>query len=159
MWRFLRPDYGAPIQTWNKTKVRRILPGMITRSIHGVCFIAAVGSLAIGFAGHGWSLMSAEDVLVVPLVVGPYAIIAALAGWRRSSRKESIFLLAVVLLVSIYGLWSFGASAYRRHVDPRGGMAMDLNSLVVPAFQWFAVTILAAAFGVAAVVRSKVSNH
>jgi hypothetical protein len=131
---------------------------MITKGILGVCFFAAIGSLAIGFAGHGWSLMSAEDVLIFPLVVGPYAVIAVIAWWRRYSHKESILLLAVVLLIAAYGLWSFGASSYRRHVDPRGGMAMDLSPLVVPTLQWLAVTILAAAFGVAAVVRSKVSN-
>ena len=131
---------------------------MITKPILSVCLFASVGSLAIGFAGHGWSLISAEDVLIFPLVVGPYAVIAVLAWWRRSSHKESMVLLAVVLLLGAYGLWSFGASAYRRQVDPSYGMAMDLSPLVVPALQWLAVTILAAAFGIAAVVRSRVSN-
>ena len=131
---------------------------MITRSILSVCLCAAVGSLAIGFAGHGWSLMSVEDVLVFPLVTGPYAVIAAIAWWRRYSHRESIILLAVVLLVGAYGLWSFGTSAYRRHVDPSGEMAMNLSPLVIPALQWLAVTILAAVFGLAAVVRSRVSS-
>lgn len=132
---------------------------MITKGIFSVCVIAAVGTLAIGFAGLGWSLMSAEDVLVFPLVVGPYAVIAAIAWWRRYSHKESMVLLAVVLLLGAYGLWSFGASSYLRHVDPREGMAMDLSPLLIPALQWLAVTILAAAFGVGAVVRSRVSNR
>jgi hypothetical protein len=131
---------------------------MITKSILSVCLCAAVGSLAIGFAGHGWSLMSIEEVLVFPLVVGPYSVIAVLAWWRRYSHKESMLLLAVVLLLGACGIWSFGASAYRRHVDPSGEMAMNLSPLVIPALQWLAVTILAAVFGLAAVVRSRVSS-
>lgn len=131
---------------------------MITRSILSVCLCAAVGSLAIGFAGHGWSLMFAEDVLVFPLVAGPYAVIAVMAWRRRHSHRESIFLLAFALLAGAYGLLCFGASSYSRHVDPSGEMAMNLSPLVIPALQWVAVTILAAVFGLAAVFRSRVSS-
>jgi hypothetical protein len=128
---------------------------MITKVILCICFLGALGSLVIGFAGLGWSLMSAEEVLIFPLVVGPYAVIVVIAWWRRRSHKESMLLLTAVFVIAAYGLWSFGASSYRRHFDPHGGMAMDLSPLVVPALQWLVVTILAAVIGVASAVRSK----
>ena len=128
---------------------------MITKGILGICFFGAIGSLVIGFAGHGWSLMSAEDVLIFPLVVGPYAGIGVIAWWRRWSYAESMLLLTAVILIAAYGLLSLGASSYRRHFDPHGGMAMDLSPLVVPALQWFAVTILAFVIGIVAMFRSR----
>lgn len=131
---------------------------MITKAILGICFFGAIGSLVIGFTGQGWSLMSAEDVLIFPLVAGPYAVIGVIAWWRRCSHKESMLLLTAVILVAAYGFWPFGASSFRRHFDPHGGMAMDLSPIVVPAVQWLAVTILAAVIGVAALIRSRFGN-
>lgn len=132
---------------------------MTTKAILSVCFLGAIGSLVIGLVGLGWGVLAAaEDVVVFPLVVGPYAVLAFLAWWRRCSYRDSVLLLAVAILIAAYGFWSFGVSSYRRHFDPYGGMAMDLSPLVVPALQWLAVTILAAVFGAAAVISSKVSK-
>ena len=125
-----------------------LLPTMMTKAIYAICFSLAVGSLAIGFASGTWSLMSGEDALIFPLVAGPYAVIAAVAWWRRSSSRESLVLLGTVILIGVYGLVAIGASAYRFHTTPHDEIAMDLTPVVVPAVQWLVAVSVAALLGV-----------
>ncbi len=126
----------------------------MTKAILAICLLGAVGSLVIGFAGGGWSLMSPEDVLIFPLVVGPYALLAAVAWWRRSSGWQSLVLLGTVLLITSYGFWAIGTSVYRSHSDPNGEVAMDLSPVVVPAMQWLVAVSLATLLAVIAGIKS-----
>ena len=127
---------------------------MMTKATLAICLVGAIGSLAIGFGGIGWSLMSVEDALIFPLVVGPYALIGGLVWWRRTSPRESFVLLVTVLLIAIYGFWAFGVSFHSRYSNPQGQTATDLTPLVVPMLQWLVTMILTLLLGAAAAIRS-----
>ncbi len=126
---------------------------MITKAIYAVCLTCAVGSLAVGFGSGVWSLIWADDALIVPLVAGPYAIIAAVAWWWRAGRWEPLFLLAIALLMSIGGLAAIGRSAYRFHAIPRDQTAMDLTAIVVPLAQWTLASGIAVILGAVAIIK------
>ena len=128
---------------------------MITKTTLALCLIGAIGSLAIGFGGLGWSLMSIDDALIFPLVIGPYAVFASLTVWRRSNPVEVMVLLVSVILVVAYGFWGFGLSLYRRYSTPGGSMAMDLSPLVVPALQWVFTCVIGIIVGVTAAIKSR----
>ena len=128
---------------------------MITKATLVICAVGAIGSLWIGFAGLGWSLMVAEDILIFPLVTGPYALIAGLAWWQRSSRQVSIALLLIALLFSTYGFWSLGSSFYLRYSRRQAEHAMDLTPIVMPAIQWLLSIALALGIGVAVARKPK----
>ena len=98
--------------------------------------------------------MSADDALIFPLVIGPYALIVGLAWWRRWCPGESRILLVTVTLVMAYGFWAFGTSCYRRFSIPSDEVAMDLSPLVAPAIQFLVAAVLGLIMGVAAMVRS-----
>jgi len=127
---------------------------MMTKVIYAMCLCGAVGSLVIGFGSGIWSLMTAEDVLIFPLVVGPYAVIAAVAWWRRASSWESQLLVGAVILIGVYGFWAISNSAYRSHTTPDDEVAMDLTPVVVPALQWLVAVSIAALLGVIAWLRT-----
>lgn len=61
---------------------------MATKTTLVLCLIGAAGSLAIGFGGLGWSMMSVEDALIFRWVIGPYAVLASLTVWRRWNPGE-----------------------------------------------------------------------
>lgn len=126
---------------------------MTTKTTIALCLIGAIGSLAIGFGCLGWSVMSVDDVLIFPIVTGPYAVLAGLAVWRRSNPVEARGLLVSVILVAAYGIWAFGLSVYRRYNMPDGSMAMDLSPLVVPAMQSVFTCAIAVVAGVTASVK------
>lgn len=132
---------------------------MMTKATYAVCLCGALGSLAIGFASGVWSLMSAEDALIFPLVTGPYIVIAAVAWWRRTSSWESKLLLGAVILIGVYGLWAISTSAYRFHTNPRDEVAMDLTPVVVPALQWLVAVSVAALLGVIVWIRSVIGGR
>jgi len=131
---------------------------MMTKAIYAICVCAAVGSLGIGFASGVWSLLSGQDAWIVPLVAGPYAVIAAVAWWRRSRLWESSLLLGTLLLIGAYGLVAISVSAYRFHTGRHDPMAMDLTPLVVPALQWLVAVSVAALLGAIAGVRAIAGN-
>jgi hypothetical protein len=130
----------------------------MTKATLILCLIGAGGSLAIGFAGLGWTVMSVEDALIFPLVMGPYAMLAGLTVWRRSKPKEVRILAASVIVVVAYGCWGFGTSLYRRHSIPDAKMVMDLSPLVVPALQWAFTCIVGIILSAKAAITSVVPN-
>ena len=131
----------------------------MTKATLILCLLGAGGSLAIGFAGLGWTVMSVEDVLIFPLVMGPYAMLAGLTVWRRSKPKEVSVLAASVILVIACGCWGFGTSLYRRHSLPDAVMVMDLSPLVVPALQWAFTSIVGIILGTRAAIASTMQRQ
>jgi hypothetical protein len=123
--------------------------GMVPWITLSVCALAAVATLALGFAGCGWSILVPEDALVVPLAVGPYALLGLMAWWRRKRRVASAVVLVSTLLVAAVGLLAFGADAWRVQTDPQHGMAMRLTVIVVPVLQWAATVVLGLGLAVA----------
>ncbi len=127
---------------------------MVAQTTQMLCVAGAIGSLLIGFVGIGWSMLSAEDGLIFPLVVGPYVMIAGLAWWRRTSPWESRVLLVTVGLVIAYGFWVFGQACYRQFNVTHDEIAMDLSPLVAPVFQFLLTTIVGLVLGAMSVIRS-----
>ena len=127
---------------------------MKAKTTFTLCLVGAVGSLMIGFGSLGWSLMSADDSLIFPLVSGPYAMIACLTWWRRSSSSELKVLPGTLILVMTFGLWGLCFSAYRRFSTVHDEVAMDLTPLLVPVVQCLFISLIGIFLGVVAVARS-----
>jgi NADH:ubiquinone oxidoreductase subunit K len=120
----------------------------------GACAVAATTTLFLGFTFSGWSLASATEAMVVPLVVGPYVLLGLMVWWRRASRAVSGLLFIAVLVLAAVGLYLFGLDAYHHQTDPKYGMAMHFAVLGVPAVQGLAAVVL----GLALLVE-RVVNH
>jgi hypothetical protein len=108
-----------------------------------VGLVAAVATLALGYGGLGWSMMSVEEALFPAIVLGPYAALAGLLWWQRRHPRRAILLLAAMVVVTVFGAYGFGTACYRRHASELGRMAMDLSAMVVPAVQWMVTAVVA----------------
>lgn len=128
---------------------------MMAKTTLSLCLAGAIGSVLIGFMGIGWSLISVEDGLIFPLVIGPYVIIASLAWWRRTSPWESWMLLATVAIVMPYGFWAFGLACYHRFSATHDEIAMDISPLVASVLQFLLTFAVSVVIGVASIIRSK----
>jgi hypothetical protein len=126
---------------------------MLPRLSMGVCAVSATATLAIGFAFGRWSIASATEALVVPLVVGPYVLLGLMVWWRRASRAASWVLFISVLVLAAVGLCLFGLDAYHQQTDPKYGMAMHFAVLGVPVLQGLAVLVLGLGLLVERVVK------
>lgn len=126
---------------------------MTTKAIYAICLAGATASLAIGFGSGVWSLVSAQDGWIFPLVIGPYALVALVARWRRDGSWESFLLLVAALLISVGGIAAVSSSAYRFHSSPRNRTAMDITAIVAPLAQWILAASVAAMLGLVAIVR------
>jgi hypothetical protein len=125
---------------------------MMTKATLTICLAGAVGSLSTGFGCLGWSVMTAEDVLIFPLVIGPYAVIAGLAWWRRSRRWMSLVLFIGSLLIAVSGFTMLGRSLYLQSSTPHMRLAMDLTPFVMCALQWTLTIVLVLVISLGAVI-------
>ena len=101
---------------------------MLTRFILALCLCGAIGSVAIMLPGEYLRIKAPTDGLIIPIVAGPYAVMAFLAWKARNERRAIEALLILVLLMVAVGMYGLGADSagYRATLAAHGPKIKDL---------------------------------
>ena len=99
-----------------------------------VCFLSSITTVAMGVASTAG--LTPEDAFIVLFVIGPYVVLALLAWRYRNRLSASRLLLALVSVMSVWGLYIFGEDCYRYFTEPEYRKVQRMAVLVVPLVQW-----------------------
>lgn len=112
-----------------------------------VCLLAPIATLMVTLPDRYLRLDGEGEGVFAVFLLSPYVVLASFAWWQHRSRRNSVAILVLTLLIVVFGLWGLaGESAgYRAALaeNPRGPdyirdryQRMDL--FIVPVLQWLA---------------------
>ncbi len=95
------------------------------------------------------------DAPIVLFMMGPYLCLAILAWLQRGERAVSWILMALIIGLSIWGLYFIAEDSYRYHTDANYRKLQRLVAFFVPLVQYAVVVLV----GMVMMVRHLVSSE
>ena len=148
---------------WSNTTADQ--PGLLPAGLSFViCLFAPVATLAIVLRDGYMRLRSGDEFVFLVILLGPYLLLGLFAWRRRRSRRQSVALVFLTVLLAIFGLWILASeSAGYRAALADSGRGPDYMReryqrtalFVVPALQWIACLVIGLVLFVDARRRSR----
>jgi hypothetical protein len=114
--------------------------GTVALSTIGICLLAATAELVLGCTST--ASLTADDAVVLPLLLGRYVLLCLFAWWQRRARAASWLLLALAGALAAWALYVSGVDNYRYHTEPDYRKVQRVAVFVVPLLQWVVVLVV-----------------
>ncbi|MCS7468725.1 hypothetical protein NZK35_18890 [Stieleria sp. ICT_E10.1] len=109
------------------------------------CFITLIAEfIMMLLTTNKPSSLGLSDLLILIYVMGPVAVLFAIAWVTRRTRKNAWALTLVIVAILSWGLWTMGEHTYQFLSDPEYRKLQAIGIFAVPLGQWLASGSLAA---------------